>query len=124
MRRSITAVALFVSFVAMSTSGVLMLIMDRPSFTIRMHPVHKLFGIVMVLAMLSHLTLNARALLAHTRNRWALVGGGLLTVLLVMTYAVVVASPVAPEAAKVLDQAAREMEDPPENPSSVRATNP
>ena len=124
MRRSVTAIALFVSFVAMSTSGLLMLFMDRPSFTIRMHPVHKLFGIVMVLAVLSHLTLNARALLAHTRNRWALVGGGLLTVLLVVTYAVVVASPVDPEAANVLDQAARQLEEPAEKPSPGGTTKP
>ena len=60
-RRRFTAIALLVSFVAMATSGLLMLIIDKPSFTFRMHPVHKLFGLVLVGAALSHIPLNARA---------------------------------------------------------------
>ena len=39
---------MFVSFVAMSTSGLLMIVMDRTSFTLQMHPVHKVFGLLMV----------------------------------------------------------------------------
>lgn len=47
--RAITALVLFVSFIAMSTSGLLMLVIDQPSFSIRMHPVHKLFGVLLIL---------------------------------------------------------------------------
>ena len=63
----LVAVTLFVSFIAMSTSGLLMFFIERPSFTIQMHPVHKLFGLVMVAAMTAHIALNWRALRNYVR---------------------------------------------------------
>ena len=50
MYRKFVAITMFVSFVAMSTSGLLMFFIARPSFTLQMHPVHKVFGLVLVLA--------------------------------------------------------------------------
>lgn len=108
--RAITAIVLFVSFVAMSTSGLLMLVVDRPSFSIRMHPVHKLFGVLLVLGVLSHLSLNHRALLAHTRQRAAAWVGAVLAVVLVLVYAVAAFSEMDPEQATLIDQAAERLE--------------
>lgn len=111
--RALTAITLFISFVAMSTSGLLMLVIDRPSFTIRMHPVHKLFGVLMVLAVLSHLGLNHRMLLAHARQRAvAWVGAGLGAVL-VLLYAVVAFNAPDPGQAAIIDQAAQRLEQGP-----------
>jgi len=50
------AVTLFVSFIAMATSGMMTFVIERPSFTIQMHPVHKLFGLLMVMAAATHRT--------------------------------------------------------------------
>ena len=55
MLRKITAITLAVSFVAMSTSGLMMFVIEKPSFTIQMHPVHKLFGLILILAVISYI---------------------------------------------------------------------
>lgn len=110
LRRKITAIALLLSFVAMASSGVLMMIVDRPSFSIRMHPVHKLFGIVMVLAALSHLGLNARAALAYLKERSVLLVAAVLVVALVGSYGVVLLRPLPAGPAEQLDKAAAELE--------------
>jgi L-asparagine transporter-like permease len=110
MRRRITAVALVVSFLAMCTSGLLMLIIDKPSFTMQMHPVHKVFGIVMIVAALSHLQLNARAIGEHLKQRSAALTGVVLVIALLSSYVVVTLNPVPPELAEPLDQAADQAE--------------
>jgi L-asparagine transporter-like permease len=106
MRRRLTAIALMVSFLAMSSSGLLMLVVDKPSFTIQMHPVHKLFGIVMIVAALSHLQLNARALAAHLKQQSAALWCAGLVTALIAIYVVVALNPVPPELAAPLDEAA------------------
>lgn len=108
--RAVTAMTLLVSFIAMSTSGVLMLIVDQPSFSIRMHPVHKLFGVLMILAIISHLRLNYRSLLAHARHRSALWAGSALSVILVLVYAVTILNTQDPAKAAAVDQAAQQLE--------------
>lgn len=47
MFRKIVAITLAVSFVAMATSGLMMFSINKTSFTLQMHPVHKLFGLLM-----------------------------------------------------------------------------
>lgn len=112
--RAITAIVLFVSFIAMSTSGLLMLVIDRPSFSIRMHPVHKLFGVLLILGVLGHLSLNYRALLTHTRQRAAAWVGAALAVILVLVYGVAALMEIDAEQAAIIDQAAERLEAGPE----------
>lgn len=122
MRRPITALALFVAFVAMSVSGMLMLVMDQPSFSIRMHPVHKLFGIVMVVAALSHVGLNARPLMTHARQRPAAIAGALLTAVLAVAAGASMTTQMPREAARELDRAAQRLEQS-DGPASVPPRN-
>lgn len=105
-RRRITAIALLVSFVAMATFGLLMLIIDKPSFTIRMHPVHKLFGLVLIGAALSHIQLNARAIATHLKERSAALAGAVLVAAMVSAYAIVAMNPIPPDIAEPLDRVA------------------
>lgn len=117
--RAITAIVLFVSFVAMSTSGLLMLVVDRPSFSIRMHPVHKLFGVLLILGVLGHLGLNHRALLAHARQRAAAGVGAALAVVLVLVYGVAALMPIDADQAATIDRAAERLEQgPARNPAA------
>lgn len=109
-RRRITAIALLVSFVAMATSGLLMFVVDKPSFTIQMHPVHKLFGLLMIGAAISHIQLNARAIAAHLEQRSAAMAAAVLTVALVSAYAIVALNPIPPGLAEPLDKAAQQAE--------------
>jgi cytochrome b561 len=104
--RRITALTLLVSFIAMSTSGLLMFVIEKPSFTIQMHPVHKLFGLVMIAAAVTHMTLNFHSLRMHLRPRSGVVTVAVLSVLLVALYAVAAFNRVPPDLAAQMDAAA------------------
>jgi Domain of unknown function (DUF4405) len=113
MIRKIAAVGLFVSFLAMATSGMMMFVIEKPSFTIQMHPVHKLFGLVMIISVIAHLSFNYRSLLNHLKARAAAVVGGVLVVVLVLLYGVSLNNPVAADLAQQMDAAAAKAEGKP-----------
>lgn len=71
--RRISSITLAVAFVAMATSGVFMLAVDRYGSQLRMHPVHNVFGIIMVVAGLLHAVFNWKTLAAHLRLRWSMI---------------------------------------------------
>ena len=104
--RRVVAITLLVSFIAMSTSGMLMFVIEKPSFTLQMHPVHKLFGLVMIAAVLAHMTLNFHSLKMHLRPRSGVITVSVLSVLLVALYAVAAFNRVPPELAAQMDAAA------------------
>ncbi|PTT79591.1 hypothetical protein DBR42_21090 [Pelomonas sp. HMWF004] len=110
MIRKLTALCLLVSFIALASSGLLMLVVDRPSFTLRLHPVHKLFGLVLVAAAGVHLALNARALRQHLRDGRVQVAGVVLAVVLAATYAAAALRPLDEATAQQLDNAAQRLE--------------
>ena len=110
MFRKIVAVTMFVSFVAMSTSGLLMFVINRTSFTLQMHPVHKLFGLVLVVTALAHITLNFRSLKGHVKARAAAITGAVLVSLLVGLYAVAMSNAVPADTAAALDALSRKAE--------------
>lgn len=110
MFRKIVAILMFVSFVAMSTSGLLMFVINRTSFTLQMHPVHKVFGLVLVPTALAHITLNFRSLRAHAKARAAAITGAMLVVALVGLYAVAMSNSVPADTAAALDALALKAE--------------
>ncbi len=110
MLRKIVAVALFVSFIAMATSGLMMFFIEKPSFTIQMHPVHKLFGLLLVIAVIGHLLLNYRALLNHLKTRSVSIFGAGLIVVLVLLYGVSLNNVVPKELAEPMDTLAAKVE--------------
>ncbi len=110
MFRRIVAMAMLVSFIAMSSSGAMMFVIEKPSFTIQMHPVHKLFGVLMVLSAIAHITLNFKSIKAHVRFRSALFAASTLTVLLVLLYGVALNNTVPSELATKMDEAASKAE--------------
>jgi len=110
MLRRIAAVSLAVSFVAMATSGILMFVVEKPSFTIQMHPVHKVFGILMIAAAVTHLSLNFRGLVNHLKTRSIAVYGSVLVAALVLLYGVAVYKEIPADLAQQMDEAAAKME--------------
>jgi len=104
--RKIAAVTLAVSFVAMATSGIMMYIVEKPSFTLQMHPVHKVFGILMIAAAVTHLSLNFRGLANHLKTRSIAVYGSVLVAALVILYGVAINKTIPPELAQQMDAAA------------------
>jgi Domain of unknown function (DUF4405) len=113
MIRKLAAIGLFVSFLAMSTSGMMMFVIEKPSFTLQMHPVHKLFGLVMIISVVAHLSFNYRALLNHLKARAAAAVGGILIVLLVVSYGVALNNKVPADLAEQMDAAAAKAEGKP-----------
>jgi cytochrome b561 len=110
MLRRIAAVSLAVSFVAMATSGILMYVVEKPSFTMQMHPVHKVFGILLIAAAVTHLSLNFRGLVNHLKTRSIAVYGSALVAALVLLYGVAIQKEIPPELAKQMDEAAAKVE--------------
>jgi uncharacterized membrane protein len=110
MFRRIVAMAMLVSILAMSTSGAMMFFVEKPSFSIQMHPVHKLFGVLMVLSAIAHIVLNFRSIKAHLKFRSAVLAVSTLTVLLVLLYGAAIKNAVPPELAGQMDEAAAKVE--------------
>ena len=110
MLRRFAAIALAVSFLAMATSGLLMFVIEKPSFTLQMHPVHKIFGLLMIIAAVTHLCFNYRALMAHLKTKASSIFGGVLVVLLVLLYGVAVNNQTPPALAEQMDAAAAQVE--------------
>ncbi|MBK8767636.1 MAG: DUF4405 domain-containing protein [Burkholderiaceae bacterium] len=110
MFRRIVAMAMLISFIAMSTSGAMMFVIEKPSFTIQMHPVHKLFGLLMVISAIAHITLNVRSIRAHLRARSAVIAVGALTVLLLLLYGVSLNNAIPTDLASQMDDAASKAE--------------
>jgi hypothetical protein len=110
MLRRIAAVSLAVSFVAMATSGIMMFVIEKPSFTIQMHPVHKVFGMLMIVAAVTHVSLNIRGLLNHLKARSVTVYGSVLVAALVLLYGVALNNRVPAQLAEQMDAAAAKVE--------------
>lgn len=110
MFRKFIAVTLFVTFVAMSTSGLMMIFINQTSFAIQMHPVHKIFGLIMVFAAACHITLNSKGLLNHLKTKAVSIFGGVLVTVLVLLYGAAINRSVPPELAKELNTLSEEAE--------------
>jgi len=110
MLRKLAAVSLAVSFVAMATSGLMMFVIEKPSFTIQMHPVHKVFGLLMILAAITHLSLNYRGLINHLRTKSIALYGSALVAALVLLYGIAINNEVPAELAEQMDAAAAKVE--------------
>jgi hypothetical protein len=110
MVRKIAAISLAISFFAMATSGLMMFVIEKPSFTIQMHPVHKLFGLLMIVAAVTHISLNFNGLLNHIKTKSVSIYASVLVVILVLLYGVAMNNEVPDALAEKMDSAAAQVE--------------
>ena len=110
MFRKIVATTLFVSAVAMMTSGMMMFFVEKPSFTIQMHPVHKIFGLFMVLSIIGHLSFNFRTLLKYLKTKTVSMIGAGLVVILILLYTASFNNELPKEIAEPMDALAAQAE--------------
>jgi hypothetical protein len=75
-----------------------------------MHPVHKLFGLLMVISTLAHIMLNFKSIKTHLHFRSALFVASILSVVLVFLYGVALNNTVPSELAMKMDEAASKAE--------------
>ncbi len=110
MTRKLITVALLVSFVALSTSGLMMFVIEKPSFTIQMHPVHKVFGLIMIISVIGHLSYNYRVLINYLKTKSTAAFALGMVSLLVLLYGVAINNKVPAEIAVPMDKLATQAE--------------
>ena len=75
MVRKIVSITLLVSLMALVSSGIMMMFINSFEFQLRMHPVHKLFGIIMTISGMLHVFYNLKSIKKYLDSRTILVFG-------------------------------------------------
>lgn len=88
MLRQFVSITLVISFMALGISGLLMIMLNNFTFQLQMHPVHKVFGIIMILAGSFHIYLNITPIKNYLKNKKTLVLG--VTLSFFLTFLVIV----------------------------------
>lgn len=87
-----------------------MFVIEKPSFTIQMHPVHKLFGLIMIASVIAHLSFNYRSLLTYLKTKSVAVFGGAMVGMLILLYGVAINNKVPESIAQPMDDLAGKAE--------------
>jgi len=93
MFRKIVSITLLVSLVALSSSGILMIVLGSFEFQLQMHPVHKIFGILLTLSGAFHLYYNFGAIRKYLGDKKIVLVAVFLTFIMVALYAIGTAKP-------------------------------
>ncbi|MBU2646558.1 DUF4405 domain-containing protein [bacterium] len=88
MLRKAISVLLAVSFVALATSGMMMFFLDSIAFQLQMHPVHKIFGILMSLGGCFHIYFNFKPIRNYLKQKKLATLGIVMSIMLVVLYGV------------------------------------
>lgn len=93
MFRQFVSITLLVALVALSSSGILMIVLGSFEFQLQMHPVHKIFGILLTLSGAFHLYYNFSAIKKYLGKRKIMLFAMVMTFLMITLYAVGMAKP-------------------------------
>ena len=83
MFRQFISIILLVSLVALSSSGILMIVLGSFEFQLQMHPVHKIFGILLTLSGAFHLYYNFSAIKKYLSKRKMMLFAMVMTFLMI-----------------------------------------
>lgn len=103
MFRKAVSLSLLIAFAALSTSGMMMIFLNSFEFQLQMHPVHKIFGVVLTIAVPFHLYYNFNAIKDYLKEQRLAIFTGLLTVVLVALYAIGLNKPLDKEKIKQIE---------------------
>ena len=98
MFRKFVSIALVVSLMALASSGLLMIFLNDFAFQLKMHPVHKIFGIIMSVAGLFHVYFNFGQIKKYLGIKKLAVGFGVLCLMLAGLYTVGLNKPIDQQA--------------------------
>ncbi|MGL1932861.1 MAG: DUF4405 domain-containing protein [Desulfotalea sp.] len=110
MLRQIVSITLVVSFIALGISGLLMIVLNSFSFQLQMHPVHKIFGIIMALTGCVHVYLNFKPINRYLKNQKELVFGAIISALLILLLVTGLNKSIDPELVEQIQQLMSQME--------------
>lgn len=88
MFRKFISIALLVSIIAVGSSGLMMIILGSFKFQLQMHPVHKIFGIIMCIASLFHVFYNFNAIKKYLTVGRIAISAGVLCAFLIFLFVV------------------------------------
>ena len=87
MFRKSVSITLLVSLMALASSGILMIVLNSLQFQLQMHPVHKIFGILMTVSGCFHIYFNFKPIKKYLSIRKVLaVGIGLLLIMTLLYF--------------------------------------
>lgn len=110
MLRQFLSITLVISFIALGVSGSFMIILNSFAFQLQMHPVHKVFGIIMVIAGFFHVYLNLTLIKNYLKNRNTLVLGAAMSCLLSFLVVVGLNKPLDRTSVEEVEQLMSQME--------------
>lgn len=110
MLRQCASITLVFSLIALGSSGILMIFLNSFSFQLQMHPVHKIFGIIMVLAGCLHAYMNFKPIKNYLKSKKVVVLGATLSVVLIFLFVVGMNKPLDTEKIEQIQDIMSQME--------------
>lgn len=88
MLRKIVSTTLLVSLLAIVSSGLLMMLLGSYEFNLRMHPVHKIFGMLLSVSGIIHVYLNFKSIKKYLTSRRIMAFAIIMFMIMVLLYIV------------------------------------
>lgn len=110
MLRKLTSIVLLISTIAVGSSGLFMIFLNSFTFQLQMHPVHKIFGIIMCISGGLHICFNFRPIKSYLKDRKLSIVGTLLTVLMIFLYAIGLNRPIDQDVVKGIEKVMSQLE--------------
>ena len=86
MIRKIASTTLLVSLIALASSGIMMIVLNSYEFQLRMHPVHKIFGILMTISGILHIFYNFKSIKRYLDSKKVLLFGIIMMLVMLLLY--------------------------------------
>lgn len=110
MFRQFISLTLLVSLMALSSSGILMIVLGSFEFQLQMHPVHKIFGILLTLSGAFHVYYNFGAIKKYLAKKKMMLFALVLTFIMVTLYAVGMSKPIDSKKVEQIEKIMQTME--------------
>ncbi|MDV7186214.1 DUF4405 domain-containing protein [Lutibacter sp. TH_r2] len=88
MFRKAVSITLLVSLMALASSGIMMIVLNSLEFQLQMHPVHKIFGILMTISGCFHIYFNFKPIKKYLSIRKVLAFGIGMVLIMSVLYVV------------------------------------
>ena len=111
MFRKFVSLTLLVSLVALSSSGILMIVLGSFEFNLQMHPVHKIFGVLLSTSGALHLYYNFGAIKKYLGQKRLIIFTVFMTFLMLALYAVGFSKPLDPIKVQQIEQIMKTIEN-------------
>ena len=110
MFRQFISLTLLVSLAALSSSGILMILLGSFEFQLQMHPVHKIFGVLLTLSGAFHVYYNFAPIKKYLKKKKMMFFAVFMTFLMITLYAVGMAKPLDIDKVNQIEKIMKTME--------------